>query len=40
MNEKNVLYLPIVDKDMKPVGMLSMTDLMVVFGEKVLEERR
>ena len=38
MNEKNVLYLPIVDDDMRPVGMLSMTDLMDIFEKNILNE--
>ena len=38
MNEKDVLYLPVVDNEMHLKGMLSMTDLLIVFDENVLSE--
>ena len=40
MNEKDVLYLPVLDDSRKPVGMLNMTDLMNVFDENILSEQR
>lgn len=38
MNEKNVLYLPILDETMHLAGMLNMTDLMEIFSDNVLSE--
>lgn len=38
MNEKDILYLPIVDEAMRMKGMLSMTDLLKIFDSNVLSE--
>ena len=36
MNEKNILYMPVLDKNMRPTGMINMTDLMKIFDSNVL----
>lgn len=37
MNEKNILYLPVVDNEMKPKGIINMPDLMNIFDENILD---
>ena len=36
MNEKNILYLPVVDDQCHPKGMINMPDLMFIFDRNVL----
>lgn len=40
MNEKNILYLPVVNDDFSPVGMINLTDLLKVFDNNVLSTTR
>ena len=40
MNEKDILYLPVLNQENQLMGMLSMTDLMMAFDDNVLSEQR